>query len=44
MKGEIKVDHNSQMPLYKQLVKVFQDKVNTGEYKEGDFIPSMNEL
>jgi DNA-binding transcriptional regulator YhcF (GntR family) len=44
MKGEIKVDLSSQMPLYKQLVKVFLDKVNNSEYKEGDFIPSMNEL
>ncbi|MCE5345558.1 MAG: GntR family transcriptional regulator [Bacteroidales bacterium] len=44
MKSKIKIDINSQIPLYKQLVRFFQDGVDTGEYKEGDFIPSMNEL
>lgn len=44
MKVKIKVDLNSRMPIYKQLVKVVQDNVNADEYKEGDFIPSMNEL
>lgn len=44
MKSKIKIDLNSQIPLYKQLVRFFQDRVDSGEYTEGDFIPSMNEL
>jgi DNA-binding transcriptional regulator YhcF (GntR family) len=38
------VDHDSPVPIYKQLVKVFQDLVLAGEYKEGDRVPSMNDL
>jgi DNA-binding transcriptional regulator YhcF (GntR family) len=44
MKVNININLNSRTPLYKQLIKVVQDKVNKGEYKEGDFLPSMNEL
>jgi DNA-binding transcriptional regulator YhcF (GntR family) len=44
MKVKFSVDLDSSIPLYKQLIKVVQDRVNDGEYKEGDFIPSMNEL
>lgn len=44
MKVKINIDLNSKMPLYKQLVNVVQDQINTGEYKKGDLLPSMNEL
>jgi DNA-binding transcriptional regulator YhcF (GntR family) len=44
MKVKINIDHNSRTPLYKQLVEDVQYLVNKGEYKEGDLLPSMNEL
>ena len=44
MKLKIEVDTGSQTPVYKQLIQTIQNLVNTGEYKEGEFIPSMNEL
>lgn len=44
MKLKIGIDTNSQTPVYKQLIQAIQDLVNTGEYHEGEFIPSMNEL
>lgn len=44
MKLKIEVDTQSQIPVYKQLIQALQDLVNAGEYKEGEFIPSMNEL
>ncbi len=44
MSSLIKVDNNSQTPVYKQLIQSIQDLVDNGKYKEGDFIPSMNVL
>ena len=44
MKLNISLDLQSPVPIYKQLVKTIQDHVNLGNYKEGDSIPSMNEL
>jgi len=44
MKSKIKIDHNHQMPVYKQLIQSVQHLVDTGEFKEGTFLPSMNEL
>lgn len=44
MKLKIGIDTDSQTPVYKQLIQTIQDLVNMGKYKEGDFIPSMNEL
>lgn len=44
MKQKILVDLNSQVPVYKQLIKSVEDLVSTGEYNEGTFLPSMNEL
>lgn len=44
MKLKIEVDTVSQIPVYKQLIQAIQNLVNAGEYKEGEFIPSMNEL
>ena len=44
MKSKIEVELGSQMPVYKQLIQSVQNLVDTGEYKEGDFLPSMNEL
>jgi DNA-binding transcriptional regulator YhcF (GntR family) len=44
MKINFAVDVNSSVPLYKQIIQFFQDQVHKGEFKEGDLIPSMNEL
>ena len=44
MKLKIEVDTNSQIPVYKQLIQNIQDLVSAGEYRVGEFIPSMNEL
>lgn len=44
MKLRIEIDAGSQTPVYKQLIRAVQAMVGTGEYREGDFIPSMNEL
>ena len=44
MKLKIEVDQSSQTPVYKQLIQSIQDLVACGQYHEGDFIPSMNEL
>jgi len=44
MNSKIKIDTSSQTPVYKQIVYDIQNLVSSGEYNEGDFIPSMNEL
>ncbi len=44
MKSKIEIDLSSQIPVYKQLIQSVQNLVDIGEYKEGDFLPSMNEL
>lgn len=44
MNSKIKIDMSSQTPVYKQIIQGVQDLVNTGEYTQGDYIPSMNEL
>jgi len=44
MKSKIEIDINSQVPVYKQLIQAIQNLVESGEYRNGDFIPSMNEL
>ncbi|MFA6397108.1 MAG: GntR family transcriptional regulator [Sulfurimonas sp.] len=44
MESKIKIDLGSQMPVYKQLIQEVQNLVKAGEYRDGDFIPSMNEL
>lgn len=44
MKSKIKIDPISQIPVYKQLIQEVQDLVSAGDYKDGEFIPSMNEL
>lgn len=44
MKSKIKVDLISQIPVYKQLIQEVQNLVRAGDYKDGEFIPSMNEL
>lgn len=41
---KIKIDTGSRIPVYKQLIQAILNLVNVGDYKEGDFIPSMNEL
>jgi DNA-binding transcriptional regulator YhcF (GntR family) len=44
MESKIKIDISSKVPVYKQLILSVQKLVNSGDYQEGDFIPSMNEL
>jgi len=44
MKSKIKIDLNHQIPVYKQLIQSVQHLADTGEFKEGAFLPSMNEL
>lgn len=44
MKLKISIDVSSQTPVYKQLIQTIQNMVTNGEFKEGEFIPSMNEL
>ncbi len=39
-----KLDHQSFMPLYFQLKEIFFDKIESEELREGDMIPSENEL
>jgi DNA-binding transcriptional regulator YhcF (GntR family) len=40
----IKIDSNSQTPVYKQIVEQVTTLIQTGGYKPGNFLPSMNEL
>lgn len=44
MKFKIEIDLRSLVPVYKQLILSVQTLMGTGKYKEGDFLPSMNEL
>jgi len=41
---DIKIDKNSQIPVYKQLINVLEELVDTCQYNKGDFLPSMNRL
>ncbi len=42
--GNEKLNYDSFMPLYFQLKEIFLEKIENGELKEGDMIPSENEL
>ena len=44
MSSRIKVDISSQTPVYKQLINNIEENVRDGALKEGDLLPSMNEL
>lgn len=44
MPSRIRIDINSQVPVYKQLITSIEDGVRTNIFKEGDLLPSMNEL
>ena len=44
MKTKIKINENPQTPVYKQIIESIIGLIDTGEYKEGDILPSMNEL
>ena len=44
MPETIKIDHESQVPVYKQIVGQVEALVRSGEYAEGCLLPSMNEL
>ena len=39
-----KLNYDSFMPLYYQLKEIFLEKIENEELKEGDMIPSENEL
>lgn len=40
----IQIDNNSSTPIYQQLIHSIQQLIDTGEYKAGDLLPSMNQL
>lgn len=44
MPETIKIDHESQIPVYKQIVGQVEELVRSGEYPDGCLLPSMNEL
>lgn len=44
MNSKIKLDISSKIPVYKQIIREIQELVDLGEYRMGDYIPSMNEL
>ncbi len=44
MKDLIKFDVNLHIPIYKQLLSEIERLIDNGELKEGDCLPSMNEL
>ncbi len=44
MPEKIKIDQDSQVPVYKQIVGDIERLVRSGEYPEGHLLPSMNEL
>lgn len=44
MKPMIKIETSSEVPVYKQLIHAIQSFVRDEKYREGDFLPSMNEL
>ncbi|WP_064974782.1 GntR family transcriptional regulator [Alistipes provencensis] len=44
MPEKIKIDHESQIPVYKQIVGQVEELVRSGEYPDGCLLPSMNEL
>ncbi|MBU2904083.1 GntR family transcriptional regulator [Arenibacter algicola] len=41
---KIEVNLESKQPIYKQIVNSIQQHIETGELKEGDYIPSLNDL
>jgi len=44
MDSKIKIDLESQIPVYKQLIQAILSLLEKGVYKEGNFLPSMNDL
>lgn len=38
------IDSSSRTPFYKQLVRLFEAFIRTGQLKDGEIVPSMNEL
>lgn len=44
MKTEIEIVIKSQIPIYKQIFQSIHDLIFSGQYREGDTLPSMNEL
>lgn len=44
MNTSFTIDHQSSIPLYKQLIQQFEEKIKTGQLACGEVVPSMNEL
>ena len=41
---DIHIDKNSLIPVYRQIVNAIESMIETRALKEGDILPSMNEL
>lgn len=41
---QLLLDFQSQVPVYKQLIQLFSDRIAAGVYRVGENLPSMNEL
>ena len=44
MNKNISIDKTSQIPVYKQIVMIISSMIDSGELKQGEMLPSMNEL
>lgn len=44
MDTKISIDENLQKPVYKQIIESIESLIESGVYREGDILPSMNEL
>jgi DNA-binding transcriptional regulator YhcF (GntR family) len=44
MRERIEVDKSAKIPVYKQIIKSVEDRIDNGFFSEGASIPSMNEL
>lgn len=44
MSIKLKLDNNSQTPVYKQIMENIEKAIKSGKSAAGDMLPSMNEL
>ncbi|WP_372935324.1 GntR family transcriptional regulator, partial [Mariniphaga sediminis] len=43
MNGYLRIDHQSEVPKYKQVVELIVSDIESGIFKQGQRIPSINE-